>query len=205
MILVVCAVAQETAFLSPRPDVDVLVTGVGVVDAAARVARALAAKTYDFVINAGIAGALPGVARVGDGVVVAEEFLELNLETGAPIALPDGLRVADAVYCLEPVVGALQKRGFPAVRGVTVSRVTATDETAQRLLDLGAQVESMEGFAVLRAAELAGARAIEVRGISNIVGDRAKSEWSFASGIKGLERVLAATLEILDDVNRDDR
>jgi futalosine hydrolase len=201
MILVVCAVQQELEFLKPRPDVEVLATGVGVVDAAARVARALSTGRFDFVVNAGIAGALPGAARVGDGVVVAEEFLELNLETGEPIALPAGLRVADAVYCEEPLV----QRGFASVRGVTVSRVTATDRTAQRLLDLGAQVESMEGFAVLRAAELAGVRAIEVRGISNLVGDRNKSQWSFASGVKGLEPVVTATLEILDDLERDDR
>jgi futalosine hydrolase len=183
----------------------VLVTGVGLVDAAARVARALATKRYDVVVNAGIAGALPGVADVGDGVVVAEEFLELNLETGTPIALPDGLRVADAVYCNESLVGALNQRGFSSVRGVTVSRVTATDETAQRLSGLGAQVESMEGFAVLRAAELAGVRALELRGISNIVGDRANSRWSFASGVNGLERVLNAALETLGELEHHDR
>lgn len=200
MILLVCAVAQELNFLAPRPDVDVLVTGVGVVDAAIAVTRALASGAYDIVINAGIAGALPGVANVGDGVVVAEEFLELNLETGSPLALPDGLRVADAVYCPEPIVGALVQRGFSSVRGVTVSRVTATNETAARLAALGAQVESMEGFAVLRAAERAGVRALEVRGISNIVGDRATSAWSFAAGVKGLERVLRATLDLLTDL-----
>lgn len=200
MILLVCAVAQELNFLAPRPDVDVLVTGVGVVDAAIAVTRALASGTYDIVINAGIAGALPGAANVGDGVVVAEEFLELNLETGSPLALPDGLRVADAVFCPEPIVGALVQRGFAPVRGVTVSRVTATDETAARLAGLGAHVESMEGFAVLRAAERAGVRALEVRGISNIVGDRATSAWSFAAGVKGLERVLRATLDILTEL-----
>ena len=197
MILLVCAVAKEIAFLSPRTDVDVLITGVGAVDAAARVSHALASKPYDVVVNAGIAGAFDGVAKIGDGVVVAEEFFELNLETGASIVLPDGLRVSDAVSCDESIVGVLAQRGFAPVRGITVSRVTATDTSAQRLRDLGAQVESMEGFAVLRAAELAGVRAVEVRGISNIVGDRAKSQWNFAAGVHGLERVLHATLEIL--------
>lgn len=200
MILVVCAVEKEIGFLSPRPDIDVLVTGVGVVDAAITVTRALARTPYDVVVNAGIAGALPGVANVGDGVVVAHEFLELNLETGAPLALPDGLRVADEVQADVSLSQALARRGFPCVRGTTVSRVTATDATALRLAQLGAHVESMEGFAVLRAAELAGVRALEVRGISNLVGDRAKSAWSFAAGVKGLERVLRAALEIVDEM-----
>ena len=200
MILLVCAVEKEIGFLQARAGVDVLVTGVGVVEAAIAVTRALARKPYEFVINAGIAGALPGVAKVGDAVVVAHELFELNLETGAPLVLPDGLRVADEVPADDSLCRALQQRGFPLVRGATVSRVTATDETAARIARLGAQVESMEGFAVLRAAELAGVRALEVRGISNLVGDRAKSEWSFAAGVKGLERVLRASLELVDTV-----
>lgn len=197
MILVVCAVRRELAFLEPREDLHVLETGVGVIDAAAATARALALQHYDVVINAGIAGAMRGAARVGDGVVVGEEFVELDLETSVPIALPDGLRVADTTASDAALADALAARGFGRVRGATVSRVTATDATATRLAALGAQIESMEGFAVLRAAQLAGVRALEVRGISNYVGDRATSEWSFAAGVKGLEGILRATLDLL--------
>jgi futalosine hydrolase len=56
----------------------------------------------------------------------------------------------------------------------------------------------MEGFAVLRAAEKAGIPAIEVRGISNVVGDRAKSGWDFAAGVRGLESVLGALFDSVD-------
>ncbi len=41
MILLVCAVAQEIEWLGPRAGVETLVAGIGPVDAAARVARAL--------------------------------------------------------------------------------------------------------------------------------------------------------------------
>jgi futalosine hydrolase len=83
------------------------------------------------------------------------------------------------------------------VRGVTVSSVTATDATAVRLRELGAEIETMEGFAILRSAQLSGVPAIEVRGISNYVGDRAESAWDFAAGISGLRHVLNATLDLL--------
>ena len=53
----------------------------------------------------------------------------------------------------------------------------------------------MEGFAVLRAAQRVDVRAIEVRGISNRVGDRARSGWNFEAGRSGLERVLRALFE----------
>lgn len=200
MILLVCAVAKELEWLGPRAGVETLIGGVGPVDAAARVARALAQQRYDVVINAGIAGAFRGVAGVGDGVVVGEELMDLNLETGERIALPDGGFIADRVPADTQLIEAVTALGFPLVRGITVSQVTATDATAERLRKRGAEIESMEGFAVLRAAQLAGVPALEVRGISNIVGDRAKSEWDFDAGLSGLRRVLNATLDLLHTV-----
>jgi futalosine hydrolase len=199
VILVVCAVAKEVAFLEPRPRVEVLVTGVGAVEAAANVSRALAQSPYDLVVNAGVAGALDGCANVGDGVVVAEEMVELALETGEPIGLPDNLQAIDRASSDFALVDRLAELGFATLRGITVGRVTATEKTADRLQGLGAQIESMEGFGVLRAAEIAGVPGIEVRGISNRVGDRARSGWNFAAGVAGLERVLSALLPIALD------
>ncbi|HEV7178567.1 MAG TPA: futalosine hydrolase [Candidatus Baltobacteraceae bacterium] len=204
MILLVCAVVKELDWLGPRADTEVLVGGVGPVDSAARVARALAQRHYDVVINAGIAGAFRGAAKVGDGVVVGEELLELNLETGERISLPDGLFVADRVPADVQLVETITSLGFPQVRGITVSRVTATDATAERLGSRGAEIESMEGFAVLRAAQLAGIPALELRGISNYVGDRAQSEWDFDAGLGGLRRVLNATLDLLHTTSNVD-
>lgn len=197
MILLVSAVAQELEWLGPRAGVETLVTGLGPVDAAARVTRALGARRYDMVISAGVAGAFPGVAQVGDGVVVGEELFEMQQETGAPLVLPPESLMVDRVPADTQLIEAITALGFPLVRGITVSYVTATDETARRLRARGAEIESMEGFAVLRAAQLANVSAIELRGISNIVGDRANGAWDFAAGITGLRRVLNATLDLL--------
>lgn len=198
MILIACAVGKELAFLRPQPHVELLVSGVGPVEAAAAVSRALAQSNYDLVISAGIAGALEGAADVGDGVVVSEELFELDLETGTPLSLPDAARVVDRAASDLTLVDRLVERGFQSVRGVTVPRVTATDATAARLAQAGAGIESMEGFAVLRSAEIAGVPAIEVRGISNIVCERSRSRWNFAAGAAGAEKVLNALLSLVE-------
>jgi futalosine hydrolase len=88
-----------------------------------------------------------------------------------------------------------------------VRAATTTAATAQRLRTAYAcDVESMEGFAVLRAAELAGTPAIEVRGISNIVGDRRLAQWDFRAGsratIVALRSLLAAIAEMPEDSTR---
>ncbi len=194
MILVACATAQEIARLERRSGIELLITGVGPIEAAARVGEALARRSYELVVNAGIAGAYDRKVRIGEGVAVSDERLELDLETGAPLELPAGVAVADRAASDPTLVARLAEAGFRRVRGVTVTRVTATDATAVRLRALGAEVESMEGFAVLRAAQIAGVAAIEVRGISNYAGERSRSEWSFTAGVDGLTRILNALL-----------
>jgi futalosine hydrolase len=197
MILVTCAVGKELAFLRPQPHVELLVTGVGPVEAASAVSRALAQSPYDLVISAGIAGAFEGVAELGEGVVVIDEMLELDLETGVPISLPDGASVINRANSDLTLVDRLVELGFRAVRGVTVPRVTATDVSAARLAAFGVGVETMEGFAVLRAAEIAGVPAVEVRGISNIVCDRKNSRWDFSAGVQGVQNILTALLSLV--------
>ena len=198
MILLTCAVARELGPFAQRGDVETLVTGVGPVEAAAAVAHALASRRYAIVVNAGIAGALDGAASIGDGVAVRDETFELGLEDGRPIALPGGERVVETARSDAALVAAVAGRGFAALRGATVARVTASEATAQRLAGRGAQIESMEGFGVLRACERAGVRAIELRGISNRVGARERSAWDFAAGVAGLSRVLDAFFAIVD-------
>ncbi len=198
MILLACAIDKELPSWKPRDGVDLLLIGVGPVEAACAVTEALGRRTYRLVINAGLGGAIDGAAEIGDGVAVSDQTIELGLEDGRPIALPDGHRIVDKAYSDRELVDALAKRGYQGLHGVTVSRVTSTEETASRLAHLGAQVEAMEGFAVLRAAERAGVPAIELRGISNRVGSRERSGWSFDAGARGLASVLDTLFEILD-------
>lgn len=196
MILLTAAVEAELGFWKPREGVELLVTGVGPVEASCALATALAKHAYALVVNAGIAGAFDGAAAIGDGVVVADDTIDLTLETGAPLALPPGLTVADRVASDAGLVEQLRAKGFTVLRGITVTRVTASETTADRMRERGAQVESMEGFAVLRAAERAGVPAVELRGISNRCGERASSNWDFAAGVAGLRRITDAFFEL---------
>ena len=82
--------------------------------------------------------------------------------------------------------------------GITCATVTSTDARAA-VLDqrFGAEVESMEGFAVLRAAQLAGVPALELRGVSNLVGDRGTNGWDFRAGAHAAVATADALLDVL--------
>jgi futalosine hydrolase len=190
-----CAVDREISWWTGRPNVDVLVSGIGPVEAACAVATAISAKRYDLVVEAGIAGAIVDSAAIGDGVAVLDDRLELSLEDGRALALPAGSSIDDRAESDPRWVAVLQSLGFAALRGVTVCRVTSTDATAERLAEAGFQIESMEGFAVLRACNRNGIPAIQIRGISNRVGERERSGWNFQAGLDGLTRIATALFE----------
>jgi futalosine hydrolase len=192
VILVATAVRAELGDWKPHTGVEVLVTGVGPVEASCALAATLAQRRYRLVVNAGIGGAFDGAAAIGDGVVVVDDAIELSLESGAPLALPIGITLVDRANSDLQLVAQLRAKGFRALHGITVARVTASEATAARLRERGAEVESMEGFAVLRAAQRAGVAAIQLRGIANRCGDRASSGWDFVAGVAGLRAVLDA-------------
>lgn len=199
MILLTSAVERELAFWRSRPDVRRLVTGVGPVEAACAVSAALAQDHYSLVVNAGIAGKLDEAIAIGESLIVGGERFEVALESGQPIELPDGEAIVEEVHSDPALVARLRADGFAVVRGITVSKVTTTDETARRYAHLGAQVESMEGFAVLRAAQRAGVAAIELRAVSNRCGAPERADWNFAAGFAGVQRIVQAIFARLDD------
>jgi futalosine hydrolase len=61
----------------------------------------------------------------------------------------------------------------------------------------GARVEVMEGFGVLRACELAGVPAVEVRAISNELGEPDRSRWELDRGLEALATALPLLLAAL--------
>jgi futalosine hydrolase len=161
-----------------------LVCGVGPVEAAAATARALALDRLDAVLHVGVAGARRGSGVAVLDLVVGSEAVYEDLLTVRKLAPTNVL--PDAAL-LTAVTGAL-----PAAHIMPIG-TTGTVGGAS-----GCRVEAMEGFAVLRAAALAGVPAVEVRAISNIV-EEARGTWRLDEAIEvlhdALPRIVAAISE----------
>jgi nucleoside phosphorylase len=158
VILVVAATPDE---LRGADGAETLVCGVGPVEAAAHVGAALAAARASAVLHVGLAG-----ARTFDepSFVVGSEAVYCDADDAAWIALRvpgDGALVAAAARVLP--------RAQVAPIG-TSARVGGTS---------GCEIEAMEGYAVLRAAALAGVPAVEVRVLANAIGEPDRSRWRF--------------------------
>jgi len=155
-----------------------LVCGIGPVDAAAATARALAEARPDALLHVGIAGA-HGIEP--PTIVIGSEarFCDSDSALVESRVLPDARLLAAARATLP---GAL------CLPIGTSARVGGTNSC---------DVEGMEGFAVLRAAALAGVPALEVRAISNDVGEPDRERWRFDDALGALEHALPLLIDAL--------
>ena len=175
-LLVVAATDRELCGL------DGLVCGVGPVDAAAATARALALRSFDAVVHVGLAGAR-GVLL--GSLVVGTEAVYCDLDAEWPVvdrAQPDGSLVQAARSAL-PGAAPLPIHTSAAVGGTRAA------------VARGPLVEAMEGFGVLRAAELAGVPAVEVRAISNELEEAERSRWDVDGALTALERSVQTLID----------
>ncbi len=175
-VLVVAATAPELAWVRGRAPT--LACGVGPVEAAAATATALARARPDAVLHVGIAGARAGV---GDVVVGSASHYD-DLRAAIPVA-----------HRLDPDP-ALLARARAALHGVRVEPIATSAAVGS---STSAAVEAMEGFGVLRAAALAGVPALELRAISNLIGEVDRERWDIPGALAALGVAGTAVLDAL--------
>lgn len=176
VLLVVAATPDE---LRGADGAATYVCGVGPVEAAARTAIVLATEPVTAVLHVGIAGSR----------TFEEAFLAIGTE---------------AVYCdaddpkwielsVSPDAGLVDaaRRALPDARTEPIGTSARVGGTS------GCEIEAMEGYAVLRAAKLAGIPAVEVRAVSNAVGEPDRSRWRFAEAKDALAAALPRLVEEL--------
>ena len=171
-MLIVAATERELALLD---GLDTFCCGIGPVEAALNTARALEERRPDAVIHVGIAGS----------------------RTLAPPALVLG---SEAVYCdvldpgsafprverTRPDAALLQRARF----ALPEARVLPIATCGKVGAGTGFDLEAMEGFGVLRACELAGVPAVELRAISNSPDEADRTRWRFDDAFAALARAL---------------
>jgi futalosine hydrolase len=204
-VLIVTSVEAEADAARSAGAAGVVVAGIGRTNAAAATTEALlGGDRFDAVINAGVAGALPGSGlRIGEPVVAgACAYMEEGLLT------PQGFRDASALgglgdFCgnVVPVDGRLLAR----LRGLghsgiiaTVATCSGTDDLASEVVRrTGAIAEAMEGAAVVHAARRLAVPAIELRVISNTTGRRDRQIWDLGKALHALREALPRAVEAL--------
>jgi futalosine hydrolase len=177
-VLVVAATDRELEWLDGAAHAR-LVCGVGPVEAAVATARALAERRPRAVVNVGLAGS--------HGFAVPE------------LVLGSEARYRDTDSALVPTLAAPDPALLGAARAAwPEARVCPIGTSARVGGATGCEVEAMEGFAVLRACELARVPALEARVTCNDVAEPDRGRWLVAEALELLAVALPTLLEALD-------
>jgi futalosine hydrolase len=177
--LLVCAATEIESHLL-KHHAEVLLTGVGAVNAAYSLTRFLASTTVRRIVVCGVGGAyLNSGLAIGDVCCAASEtYGDLGVDS------PDGFLDMEALGfpLAAGVFNTMPLQLFPHSRRekfITVNCCSGTDASARAMEKRtgGGAVESMEGAAIAHVATLASIPVGEIRGISNMTGNRDRATW----------------------------
>jgi nucleoside phosphorylase len=172
-VLVVAATERE---LTGVAGARAIACGIGPVEAALAAGSALAEERPSAVLHVGIAGAR-GLEPLALVLGTESVYCDAAGPLVPALALPD----ADLLARLhEAVPRAL-------LRPIGTSARVGGSHTVQ--------VEAMEGFAVLRACELAGVPAVEVRVVANEIDEPDRALWRFDDAFAALGETLPRLVE----------
>ena len=209
-ILVIAATAKEIEpFLQQHRnsqkllDIDILITGIGLTSTTYHLVKQLQLKKPGLVIQAGVAGCFDINIRLGTVVVVKQDRVadESVIEKGELKTMPD-LKLASPnrfpytkEWLVNPGIALIKKTGLKAVKGISVNQVsTATQMITFYKNKFDPVTESMEGAALHYVCLLEKIPFLQLRSISNYIGERDKKNWNMKASITNLNEVLIKTI-----------
>jgi futalosine hydrolase len=190
-----------------RHNITLVVAGVGVIATTFALTRELCTHEYDMVIQAGVGGSFDRDIQLGEVVqVVSERYGDLGAEDHDKYIdiFEMGLIEADEHPHSNMVLGIIpnpitDKTGLRKVTGITINTVSGNEQTiARRMERYNCQVESMEGAALHYTCLQVAVPFMQIRGISNYVMPRDKSQWQMKDAIINLNNWLIIFLTKTD-------
>ncbi len=200
-VLIVVATPLEAQRLPVLPDSRIVVSGIGAVNAALSTQAALLEQKADLVLSVGIAGAYPNSGLVLGHVIVSSAlvYAGLGVQQGSRVAAL-GFPIAPDIFQVLPVwqkaqaYAEIAKLEFGVI--ATLETVTTSATRAKGIVrQFSARAEAMEGAGVAQAALRFGVPCLELRSISNLVGDR--QNWQLQAALTSLAQTLETTWDDL--------
>lgn len=211
MHLLLCAATKfeieaSLRFLELHPAlksrIEVLITGVGLTAAAYQLTKKILSQKPSFVLQAGICGSLDKQLRPGEIVVVKNESIgDLGVmeQEGFTSLFHLGFIQmnehpwTNGKLCNNESI--LRSTGLTIADGVTINEITTNED---RMLfyknTLKASIETMEGAALHYVCLSEKIPFLQLRSVSNFVGERDKKKWALHEAIASLNLELQRQL-----------
>lgn len=188
-----------------KPETAILTTGVGSVAATWSLMRRIGGRRPDLIIQAGIAGCFTRKER-GEVVVVKEDALadlgvweDHRFKTlfDLQLAGKNSLPFSDAML-INPYEKLLALSALEQVRAITVNEITTRkDRIEWYQQNVKPVVESMEGGALHYVCLQENIAFLQIRSVSNEIGERDKTKWNIKAAVHNLNDKLISLLNNL--------
>lgn len=183
-------------------------SGVGILASAFALDKLIADVKPNLIIQAGIAGSFDVTSKLGTVVVAKDEYLgdigveengqfqdvfDLNLENENEFPFQNK-------RLTNPWLEKFNVLELKEVTSVTVNEVTTRTERIQQLQEkYEAVIESMEGAALHYVCLATKTPFIQIRAISNYIGERDKTKWMINEALNNLQVTILKYLDKLYD------
>ena len=214
-LLVAATVKEISPFLDyyrtteknwPDLSIDVLITGIGLTATTYHLTKHFIIKKPDFVVQAGVAGCfekklpLGSVVFIKQDAIADEGVVELKkLRTLFDLHLvPKNQFPYKKGWLINPGNELVKKSKLKTVKGISINQVTTSKQLIQFYKDKFAPVtESMEGAALHYVCLMEKIPFLQIRSISNYIGERNKKKWNMNESVANLNNELIRLIEKL--------
>lgn len=194
---------REMAGRSGTPPIDVLVTGIGLAASTYAITKQLQLKKPGVVIQAGIGGCFDTAIPLGSVVAIKQEVIgdqvvmeNGELKTMADLGLTGKNNFPFSGGRLVNKSSVLKNVKLKKVNGITVNEITTSPRRIKLYTDrFDPVVESLEGAALHYVCLMEKVEFLQVRSISNYVGERNKKKWLLQESISNLNKELIRLFE----------
>ena len=207
MIIIVSATEMEVATarqqLKDSLNISFHITGVGMLAAAVSLTKLALTHKPDLIIQVGIAGCFDTSMDLGNVVLVKEEILgDTGVEENGvwkdlfktKFIAPDNAPFTNG-RLINKHLSDYNLLQLPEVTSLTVNEITTRSERIAQLKALyNPAIESMEGAALHYVGNDLNIPYLQVRGLSNYIGERNKSKWMINEAVENANRVLIETV-----------
>jgi futalosine hydrolase len=198
-LLIVAATEFEIEpFLKEKTNAEILITGVGIPATVFHLTQKLSGKKYDLVLQAGLAGTFNDHLSLAEVVIVKEDaFADLGIEENGNFKTlfeTGFIKKNDFPFKDEWLVNPLPlltENNLFVAKGITVNKI-GDDPVQNKIIKRKflPDVESMEGAAFHYVCLQQKINFLQLRGISNDVGQRDKSKWKLKESVENLNKEL---------------
>lgn len=183
MNILILAATNKEILSQEFNDCDILISGVGMINACFGLTKYLQEKTPDIIINIGIAGAFKKEYILGDVLEVSQDcFSEIGVQNRDSF-----LNMSDIGFDVDTTFQYSPQTNLVQARGITVNTVHGKNEAIKEVVKrLNPDLESMEGAAFMMVCQKFNIRFIQIRSVSNYVEERNKEKWNLDLAIRNL-------------------